>query len=106
MPICGHWFWEGNVGADLFCQQLGFGSGEIKGRGSLSLPKDGLRVGQCNLGDSWLQCSHNVCNQLEIGGNCNDGGSCAKGLNAAISIDCKGKNQPFKALPCLLVWIY
>ena len=28
-PICGHWFWNNNIGATLFCQELGFNSGVI-----------------------------------------------------------------------------
>ena len=91
MPICGHWFWENRVGVDLFCQELGFDAGTIKGmtKGFLQLPSDGLRVGKCNVGDSSiLQCTHEDCNQLELGGKCNNGGSCAKGQKAAVSIDC------------------
>ena len=26
-PICGHWFWDNNYGARLFCRQLGFNDG-------------------------------------------------------------------------------
>ena len=92
VPICGHFFWDNNVGADLFCQKLGFESGTIKGGkggSSLQLSSNGLRVGKCELGDSSvLQCSHEDCNQLELGGKCNNGGNCAKGQKAAISIKC------------------
>ena len=88
VPICGHWFWENNIGADLFCQQLGFKSGIHKGRGTLQLPSDGLRVGKCNPGDSFLKCTHNDCNQMTPGGYCNNGGNCHKGQKAAITIDC------------------
>ena len=96
VPICGHWFWENNIGADLFCQKLGFDSGEIKGKRSLQLPSDGLRVGKCNVGDSSvLQCTHEDCNQLELGGQCNNGGSCAKGQKAAIYIDCFNKGKTY-----------
>ena len=28
-PICGHWFWNNNIGATLFCQELGYNSGVI-----------------------------------------------------------------------------
>ena len=61
----------------------------------LVLPNDGLRVGQCNQGDTWLQCSHNDCNQLQVGGQCNNGGMCTQGQYAAVSIDCfnEGKSK-------------
>ena len=28
-PICGHWFWNNNFGARLFCQELGFNDGKV-----------------------------------------------------------------------------
>ena len=88
-PICGHWFWENDIGASLFCQELGFPSGKITK--TLTLPSDGLRVGMCLEGDNWLQCSHPKCNQLIIGGQCNDSSAvCTKGENAAVSIHCDG----------------
>ena len=46
VPICGHWFWNNNIGATLFCQELGFQYGYIKNQSDL--PNDGLRIGQCN----------------------------------------------------------
>ena len=55
VPICGHWFWDNNIGATLFCQKLGFESGIINER--FELTNDGLRVGKCDSGDAWLQCS-------------------------------------------------
>ena len=87
VPICGHWFWNNNIGATLFCQELGFQYGYIKNQSDL--PNDGLRIGQCNAGDSWLQCSHDGCNQLEVGGFCNNGlGACTQGQHVAVSIGC------------------
>ena len=84
VPICGHWFWDNNIGATLFCQKLGFESGAINER--FELKNDGLRVGQCNSGDAWLQCSR--CNELQVGGQCDGGGSCNRGQTAAFSISC------------------
>ena len=83
VPICGHYFWDNDIGATLFCQQLGFKFGAINER--LELPNDGLRVGRCDEGDPWLQCSR--CGQLQVGGQC-DAGSCNKGQTAAVSINC------------------
>ena len=95
VPICGHHFWDNDVAASLFCQQLGFGAGTIKEK-SLTLQSDGLQVGMCHDGDNWLQCSYPKCNQLTIGGQCNDSpGMCTMGEPAAVSIDCvnSGKFQ-------------
>ena len=93
VPICGHWFWDNNIGASLFCQQMGFKSGSIKER-NLTLPKDGLTVGKCLNGDKWLQCSLTGanCTQLKVGGPCTNG-DCTKGQKAAVSIECTGNKQ-------------
>ena len=84
VPICGHWFWDNNIGATLFCQKLGFESGAINER--FKLKNDGLRVGKCDSGDSWLQCSR--CGELQVGGQCDGGGNCNRGQTAAFSISC------------------
>ena len=73
-PICGHYFWNNNNGADLFCQQFksqGYLSGTIN-KGTVSeytLNTDALKIGQCNKGDSWLGCTGG-CNNLQVGGQC------------------------------------
>ena len=92
-PICGHWFWENDVGAGLFCQQLGFTDGVIIKKHEVPLPSDGLRVGLCNQGDDWLHCSDKDCNQLEIGGQCDNGASCESGAMAAVSIECSNSGK-------------
>ena len=92
VPICGHWFWDNDEGANLFCHELGFETGKIR-KTKLTLLSDGLSVGRCVKGDTWLQCSHRNCNQLKVGGQCNNGGSCKKGQNAAVSIACFDKGM-------------
>ena len=73
---------------------MGFESGVLKKPfRQLVLPSDGLRVGMCNQGDKWLQCSHTDCNQLELGGKCNNGGDCGMGQKAAVSIICSGSGM-------------
>ena len=39
VPICGHWFWDNDEGANLFCQELGFEAGNIRRRKLTLLPK-------------------------------------------------------------------
>ena len=96
VPICGHFFWDNNIVASLFCQQLGFVSGSIKERFQI-LPNDGLRVGKCLNGDKWPQCTGN-CNQLVVGGQCNNGAQCTKGQNAAVSMECIGGKHQIDSL--------
>ena len=91
VPICGHVFWDNNFGSDLFCQQKGFKSGKIAHK--IPLKADGLRVGSCNAGDTFLGCSEAKNNQMGLGGdkwNCNSKNGNG---NAGIVINCEGKNQ-------------
>ena len=82
MPICGHWFWNDNIGSKLFCQELGYQNGNIK-QGSVKqfpLPEDGFRIGQCKANDIWPNCS---------GRKSSD---CLSGAMAGIKIECTGSN--------------
>ena len=86
LPICGHWFWDNGNGADLFCQELGYQSGQLGDR--TQLPREGIRIGRCNNGDTWPNCSSG-CNDQSIGGTqCSD---CRSGALAGIKINCDGK---------------
>ena len=84
-PICAHWFWNNENGAKLFCQELGFPSGTIGD--TLTLPSDAVRIGQCELGDVWPDCSGG-CNDHSIGGtSCSN---CQSGASSGITINCHG----------------
>ena len=83
-------FLNNNNGANLFCQQLGFGSGTIRPESKskqVSLPADGIRIGLCNDGDTWGSCTGH-CNDLSVGGDSADCSNCQTGENAGIKIDC------------------
>ena len=98
-PICGHYFWNNNNGADLFCQKLDrrYRSGNIiagylGGFGMYPLPSDGLKIGECKNNDNWLTCSGG-CNDMNVGGQCRFGGNCGSGSNAGIKIRCSCKTK-------------
>ena len=86
LPICGHWFWDTNYGATLFCQKLDpkFSSGTVIKRTDKQLEKDAVRVGMCQNNDQWLQCTGG-CNDLGIGDGC---AKCSAGNWASIEIKC------------------
>ena len=86
-PICGHWFWDNNHGADLFCQKLNptFTSGTIIKRRDKPLESDGIRIGKCLGGDQWLRCSGG-CNDLGTGNGC---AQCSAGQGASVEIHCE-----------------
>ena len=92
-PICGHYFWDNNVGANLFCQELGFSSGVVSsGTGIYSsrrLESDAIRIGKCAANDKWLKCTGG-CNDLATGGHCSNNpyAKCSAGELAGITIEC------------------
>ena len=87
VPICGHWFWDNNFGATLFCKQLGFKSGIIK-RNDQQVEADAIRIGRCTTWDNiWLHCSGGR-NNLDVGGIF-DSEDCSSGHVEKFEIDCK-----------------
>jgi hypothetical protein len=93
IPICGHWFWNNNKGATLFCQQLGYKIGIVKQESiarQVPLPDDGFRIGECETNDIWGQCTGG-CNDHTIGGtHCSD---CRSGAMAGLRIECSDGNH-------------
>ena len=102
-PICGHYFWDNNYGADLFCKELDrkYRSGKITAgaRGGISsypLGSDAIKIGKCREGDSWLECNGG-CNDKQVGGECTSirgstYGQCTAGARAGIKIECSSKS--------------
>jgi len=85
-PICGHWFWNTNFGANLFCQELTSNpasTGQVIRR-KYAFGKDAIRIGRCESNDQWLSCTGG-CNDLGTGKGCAD---CRKGQKASIEIKC------------------
>ena len=93
-PICGHYFWNNQIGATLFCQEIGYNYGNYAGKESgHSYLTDSFRIGQCNTGDVWKNCSGG-CNDYQGGGKCNDNVSdvCTVGQPVKITIRCEGNS--------------
>ena len=87
-PICGHYFWDNDVGASLFCQKLTSdpaSTGQVIRRTDKPLEKDAIRIGKCLSNDQWLSCSGGY-NDLAIGqhGSIN----CGAGQLVSIEIKC------------------
>ena len=96
-PICGHYFWNNDFGANLFCQRLTSNptsTGHVIKRIDKPLESDGIIIGSCLRYDDWLSCSGG-CNDLGIGQGCAD---CDAGSPASIEIKCshgKASHQYF-----------
>ena len=90
-PICGHYFWNNDNGATLFCKELGCVDGELRGitpgvGTKIPLESDALSIGKCKKQDTWPNCSGG-CNTMSVGGQ-NCGGNCDAGEKAKLIIQC------------------
>ena len=102
-PICGHYFWDNDIGASKFCEQLGCYSGGTVSQAqqliikeeltnnlsSLSYPVDSFRFGKCEDDDPWGKCSGG-CNDNRLGGKChtNANASCQAGQSLRVKVTC------------------
>ena len=94
-PICGHYFWNNQIGANKFCQQMGYDSGLHSGRESGEFyVTDSFKIGQCNTDDPWKNCSGG-CNDYQVGGRCTDSrnGVCTARSPVKITISCSGNSS-------------
>ena len=96
-PICGHYFWNNNYGATLFCQELNstYTFGSVKNSG-IPLASDGIRVGKCTSQDNSLSSCTGGCNDLQVGGQCSNdpNGKCSIGQGGTtIEIECVGQGM-------------
>ena len=95
-PICGHWFWDNNYGATLFCQKLNstytYG---IVNKTEIPLASDGIKVGKCTSQDTSLSSCTGGCNDLQVGGECSDDANskCSVGQGAIVEIECFGSGM-------------
>ena len=95
VPICGHYFWNNQIGANKFCQKMGYHYGYISGKGEQeSYDIDSFKLGQCDSNDAWLQCSGG-CNDNNIGGLCHDdvNMNCSAGQPVKMNITCHGNSS-------------
>ena len=92
MPICGHYFWDNQDGAKLFCQKMGYQAGKFSVRGSgQKYSMNSFKVGKCNRGDNWKSCTGG-CNDYQGGGACsnNKPAKCDQNQGVKITIQCSG----------------
>ena len=94
VPICGHFFSDNHIGANKFCQKLGYGSGNVSKVETGSYSVDALKVGQCGENDTWPECGGG-CNDYDVGGRCNDNKNldCSAGQPVKIKITCEGESS-------------
>jgi hypothetical protein len=98
-PICGHYFWDNQIGATKFCEKMGYQQGEQSGEGEGNhYSKDAFKIGKCKNDDDWNTKCTGGCNDYEVGGKCSNafiGGNCAQEEGMAMTITC---TQPSNAV--------
>ena len=94
VPICGHFFWDDQIGANKFCQKLGYNSGNVSKIGSESYSVDAFKIGKCGKNDTLLECGEG-CNDYDNSGRCNDDRNldCSAGQPVKIKISCEGNSS-------------
>ena len=109
-PICGHRFWDNQIGAQKFCNILGYQNGEQWGEETArSYEVDAFRVGKCEEADDWFQKCTGGCNDYKVGGRCSDDShfnlispeNCGKEARVAIKITCFPPKMPFLKSSCV-----
>jgi len=81
-PICGHYFWDNNVGASIFCKKLGYLWGGIIEKERNSYNEDAFYVGGCGSKD--ITDLENGCTKPNLVAP----HDCKKGRPVSIKIKC------------------
>ena len=98
VPICGHYFWDNDYGAQIFCRMLGRDGG-VTTRKESKLTEDAYNVGKCSEADAQNGRSITECtgdkNTNTLAYEFSSGSSCAEGEKSGVYIDCGGRGIHF-----------
>ena len=85
-PVCGHYFWDNDYGAETICKALGFDGG-AKARTSAQYEEHAMPVGKCNSGEALDKCTAGG----NAFGNLDDrNGWCNAGTDIGVEVVCQG----------------
>ena len=102
-PLCGHYFWDNQYGADKFCQKLGYASGRHSGKPiPRTYPVDSFNIGTCLETDEWPCCTGGE-NYFALGSTLTNG-TCDKSNDEAILIACIGDPKYVNNPSCKGKW--
>ena len=100
--ICGQGFWDNDIGATLHCNKRGSEKGHVNSQGSIR-EVNTFRLGKCNEGDTWPNCTGG-CNDYKLGGHCSndEDKKCETGSLVGVYINCTGNynHTIFKEARC------
>ena len=91
-PICGHWFWDNDDGANAFCRKLGLTGGSVN-KEHAAYSVDAIEIGSCRSADTMDSCTggHNEYKNT---------GVCHAGSPVKITISCDGIMQGSQKKSC------
>ena len=83
-PICGHYFWDNNNGANIVCKSLGFSGGTVQQTRS-AYKKSAMPVGSCSAGQKLSSCTGggNAWGKFDF-----HDGMCLAGTAVGITVTC------------------
>lgn len=91
--ICGAGFWDNDIGASLACSKRGFEKGTVIRSTDQERGEKSLRVGKCNQGDTWPNCTGG-CNDYKLGGRCSNDEEKKCGTEAnSMFLNCTGEKN-------------
>merc|ERR1711881_521945 len=85
-PICGHYFWDNQHGANTFCKKLGSPSGKQE-RASAKYGEESIQIGRCNKDVDLTECTKKK-------------SYCHAGDKVAIRITCEGLKSDTVSSSC------
>ena len=91
-PICGHWFWDNDHGATVFCTKLGYEYGHVNPReeqraGTYHVPA--IHVGKCRAREELTACTG--------GHNHYTSRNCNAGDKIGITITCNRQTETYSS---------
>merc|ERR1719271_1367490 len=91
-PLCGHWLWNNDFGADAACKHMGYDGGQ-RHFDYAEAQVDHLYVGMCAKGEKPGFCTAGCCSH-GCPRNSLGCGDCAKGHHNGIMFECFGEGPP------------
>ena len=99
-PICGHFFWDNEIGVNKFCRKLGHQAGAIFDKQGYHYTVDAIRLGTCKEDDNWDTGCSGGHNDYKLGGKIGLTGACLKTSSNAFRIKCDGKVPAIRGSSC------
>lgn len=93
-PLCGHWFWDNDKGANTACRSMGYDSGTVSGTAktvsSVNIAVDAWWPGKCGTDEPIGSCTRGTNTDSDSVRNTVGTGKCGAGTSSVVKISCVG----------------